>query len=253
LTQLLNWRRVSRALYAEVTAVLRQRLSTILRPFFPDPAAFLRHLTEFGAVVGGIAALSFLLQDSTVRCDVLQVFVGRDTYEPFVMRLGSCPANSDEIVAGLARAPPRQFGAERDIAGMTTLRLRSGRCVMVYKASAASGCSTLTRSPSTALMNFISEHTFACAYPSLTFRRRALLCDVRISTRSDVDYAVLAALLRAGFQFAPHAAVWPEYRATPVLHAWDASIECLRDQYICPQQTRYFGDRGSLTNVVDPI
>ncbi|KAI0722574.1 hypothetical protein C8Q76DRAFT_614408 [Earliella scabrosa] len=253
LPELLTWRRVCKAVYADVTVVLRRRLSGIIKPFFDNTPTFLRHLTDFGAVLGGIAALSFILQDSTLRSDVLQIYVGRIYYQPFVLQLGSCPAHCDDIVAVGTREPPRQFGAERDISSMTTLRLRSGRSVLVYQASTSSGCSTLGRSPCSALMNFVSEHAFACGYPGLTLRRRALLSDVRITTLSDVDCIVLRALVQAGFQLAPHAGAWEEYRHPSTHPSLTSRTACLREQYVCPQQARFFGDKGSLTDVLDPL
>ncbi|KAI0746094.1 hypothetical protein C8Q76DRAFT_607229 [Earliella scabrosa] len=225
----------------------------MLHPFFDDPPAFLRHLTEFGAVVGGIAALSFILQDASLTCDVLQIYAGRNTFGPLVMRLSSCPANSSNIATTRARAPPRQFGAERDISGIITFRLRSGRSIAVYKAAASTGCSTLVRSPSTAVMNYITEHSFACAYPALTLHRRALLSDVRLSTLSDVDCVVLGATVRGGFTFAPHAGVWAEYRDLLPHPAPNTTNPCFRKQYICPQQSRHFGDPGCLLDYMDPL
>ena len=106
LPERIQWRNTCRTLYVEVTEVLRRRLIAVLHPFFDDPPAFLRHLTEFRAVVGGIAALSFILQDASVTCDVLQIYAGRSTFAPLVTRLSSCPANSSNIVATRARAPP---------------------------------------------------------------------------------------------------------------------------------------------------
>ncbi|KAI0715417.1 hypothetical protein C8Q76DRAFT_796176 [Earliella scabrosa] len=226
-------------------------MTVTLRPFFSEPRTFLRHLTEHKAVVGGIAALSFLLRDPSVRCDVLQVFVGSFWYHNFVSALTNCPVNGQDVLNIRVRVAPRQYAMDRDIVGVTTFYLRNGRRIFVYRSGIISPCSTISRSPSTALMNFFTEYSFGCAYPSLTFRRRALLCDLRTTHLAPTDYIILACLLKVGFQFAGSPAVWPEFHEG--LATVHVDNPCFRHRFICPQQGRFFGDAGSLVDFVDPL
>ncbi|KAI0698719.1 hypothetical protein C8Q76DRAFT_633842 [Earliella scabrosa] len=217
---------------------------------------FLRHLTEHRAVVGGVAALSFVLRDVSVQCDVLQVFVGNAWYHDFVSALSQCPANSGDIRYQRPTTVPRHYSAERDVIGVTAFYLKNGRRIIVYRSSIVSACGSLTRSPATAFMNFFTEHSFGCAYPSLTLRRRSLLRDLRHVHLTGVDYITLATILHAGFQLAASPAAWPE------VSGMNPSVggplpppnnPCFRERFICPQQGRFFGDPGSLTDFLDPI
>ena len=57
----------------------------------------------------------------------------------------------------------------------------------------------------------------------------------------------------AGFAFEEDPAVWTEYSGESGPDVHSSPLECLRSQYLCPQQGRYFGDDGSMVCFMDPL
>ncbi|KAI0711626.1 hypothetical protein C8Q76DRAFT_694496 [Earliella scabrosa] len=250
---LMRWRATCRTTYTECKASIDRDIGRILRPFFPDFEPLLDLMTEHRAVVGGVAALSLVLRDPSVTCDVLQMYAGCYMYRYLIEKLSSSSVLSRQIVVREATEVPSQISVERDIAAATTFVLKTGKFFVVYKSGVISACSTLSRSPSTAHMTFFTQHTFACAYPALTLARRAILSDMRLETKCETDAAVNSALTRAGFEFDVDPRRWPEYNIPIHGGIPPMSYACLRDLYLCPVQGRYFGDRGSLVGFFDPL
>ncbi len=238
--------------YNVTVGVLRRANRNILHPFFSDPTAFLHILTQFRAVVGGVAALSLILHDPTLRCNVLQLYVGSYLYQSFLAALVTCPYNSGSIQSITHRTISRRFSADRDMTTVAIISLRNGRCILVYRSRSASPCSTICRSPCTALMNFVTAHTFGSAYPALTFRRQSLMTDMQVPFMFDLDFVVFASLIHAGFTFGQSPADWPDYKYAGQVHSI-LDNPCYRRMYICPQQSRFFGDNGSLTGFFYPL
>ncbi len=252
LPDLLQWRAVCMKTYHVADGVLRRAVQTILRPFFANPSVFLHLLTRYRGIVGGVAALSLILQDPTIRCSVLQLYVGSYLYQSFVAALLTCPFNSGTIQTVTYHTVPRRLSADRDVATLATISLKNGRCILVYRSGSVSPCSTLCRSPCTALMNFFTEHTFGSAYPALTSRRRALITTMRNPFAFDPDFVILASILAAGFTLGHSPASWSDYKRVGQVRS-PLDNPCYRHMYICPQQSRSFGDSGSLTGFLHPL
>ncbi|KAI0745904.1 hypothetical protein C8Q76DRAFT_569002, partial [Earliella scabrosa] len=205
------------------------------------------------AVVGGVSAISLVLRDPSITCDVLQVYAGCFTYQSLVNNLEQCPQTAAMITFRDTCDAPERFVLDRDITSITTFYLRTGKFLVVYKSSVVSACSTISRSPTTAHMTFFTEHTFACAYPALTFSRRAIMADLRMDSRCETDPVVMEALTRAGFEFTVNPAHWPEYKMPEGSVNPSNTYACLRERFLCPVQGRYFGDRGSFVGFLDPL
>lgn len=252
LPDLLQWRAVCKGTYHTAIGVLRRATHATLRPFCSNPPEFLRILTQFRAVVGGVAALSLIIHDPAVRCDVLQVYVGGYLYEPFVNTLVTCAFDAATIQSVNHRTVSRRYASDRDITTIATITLKNGRCIVIYRAGSISPCSTLCRSPCTALMNFFTEHTFGSAYPALTFRRHSIVNELRVPFLFDVDFIVLASLINAGFTLGQSPATWPLYKHVGQVRSL-LDNPCYRHMYTCPQQSRFFGDDGSLTGFFHPL
>ncbi|KAI0745190.1 hypothetical protein C8Q76DRAFT_606786, partial [Earliella scabrosa] len=250
---LLRWRGVSRSQYHHGTASMRRTLLAILRQFFESPTKFLKHLTETKAVVGGVVAVALVLRDVTVVGSSIQVHAATFWYRRLVERLSTCPFLAPNVLRRRTLTIDVPYSVERDITTGTIFDLANGRTIVVYRSSLISPCSALSRLPLTALMTFFTEHTFGCAYPRLTLRRRALLSDIRLRTMSELDEQDFADLLMAGFSFAVSPTAWPEHRATDADPPRSNTHFCLRRQYLCPQQGRFFGDSGSLIALLDPL
>ncbi|KAI0709392.1 hypothetical protein C8Q76DRAFT_799403 [Earliella scabrosa] len=253
LVSLLHWRAVCKDNYQEATASLHRTLNATLRPFFTSSSTFLRLLSRSKAVVTGIVALAFLLRDTSIFHGTLEVHAASFWYARLVDELSNTESTALDIDRIVKPEIQRRYCLDRDIAEETVFHLRNGTIVVVQKTSMVSPCSAISRSPSTALMCFLTEHTFGCAYPRLTFDRRSLLADVRLNNLSSTDRSAFNALLQAKFSFAVSPTAWPEYRVTDAEPARSNTHLCLRRQYLCPQQGRYFGDPGSFVDFHDPL
>ena len=249
----LAWRAVCHTTYEVVTGVFRRTKNSILHRFFPEPAAFLYLLTQCRAVVGGVAALSLVLRDPSVQDDLLQVYVGYLWYLPFLMAVTSCPLNGGEVTRIRKRTFNRQIAREREIMECTILFLRNGRAVAIYRTGCVSAPAAIAKTSCTALINFFTEHTFACGYPALTDSGRTLMCDKHVSRLLQGDFYALGTVLRAGFTFGMSAAYWAEYSG--LSEDGDPKYErpCFREPFLCPQQDRFFGDKGSIIDLLDPL
>ncbi|KAI0709387.1 hypothetical protein C8Q76DRAFT_695601 [Earliella scabrosa] len=246
----LLWRTVCKATYAEVTGSLTRSRTNILDAYVANGDRLLHTLTEHRAVIGGVAAISFVLRDN-IPCEVLQIYVGTNQYSSLVSELSTSPGLLGTIKRKRSATPNQRYARDRDISSITTFHLANGHAVIVYRSRVISACSPMCRSITTALMTFITEHTFACAYDALTLSRRSILSNTRLKNCSETDYIVTLALMRAKFVFTANPTRWPEYRGTEELPP--DTFVCLREKYMCPRQGRYFGDRGSLVDFIDPL
>lgn len=201
-------------LYAETTRSLQRQHIAALHPFFLSPTHFLRHITQYRCVVGGVAATAFMLRDSSVSSDILQVYAPSTTYESFVGALVVCVYNGRHIHDISTPPLPARFCDSRDVSGQTMFHMQNGRTVVVYRGGLVSPCSPIARAPCSALMCFFTQHSFACAYPRLTLQRRSILCDMRLESMDSMERAALDRLAAAGFSFAVSPTAWPEFRST---------------------------------------
>ena len=225
----------------------------MLEPYVPYPSALLRNLTKYEAIIGGVAAASFLLRDPNIKCDVLQIYVGSTHFRRFVNAITTSRRNSPGIAKIHVGEIPDDFTRERHIASVVTLHMHSSRSIIIYGSSVPTPLPIVGSSISTATMNYVTQHTFGCAYPRLTLTRRALLSNIRLNNCCDTDYLTTTTLMRAGFEFVVNPSGWPEFHnPRPHLHAPDTFL-CLRAQYLCPNQGRYFGDKGSFVAFFDPL
>ncbi|KAI0713804.1 hypothetical protein C8Q76DRAFT_620734, partial [Earliella scabrosa] len=253
ITSLMAWRGVCRSTYAESIGSVDRFNRTMLQPFFPTPEPFFQLLSEHRAVIGGVAAVSFVLRDPGLRAPILEVYVGNRHFDVFVNGLVTCPSNGTNIRRVRASDSSPSFLRDRDIVSSTALYMKSGVVAVIYRSASISACAPFGRFPTSALMTFITQHTFACAYPALTLNRRTLVADIRMSGCCDTDYLTMGHLVRHGFDFAVNPCSWPEYRTGPSLPGQATTYVCQRFRFTCPQQGRYFGDGGSLVGYMDPL
>ncbi|KAI0686632.1 hypothetical protein C8Q76DRAFT_636117, partial [Earliella scabrosa] len=253
---LLAWHAVCHANYHQVAGVLRRSVIASITPFFHSPTKFLHYLTKFRAIIGGASAVAFVLRDRSIVSNTLEVYAASFWYGSLVARMSSCPSVAQRTDKITTHAMSNNYSTERDIKTYTVFHLKNNRRIIVYRSGAVSACSPLSRAVTTAHMTFITEHSFGCAYPALTLRRRALLSDMRLNRMSLHDKASFDHLLSVGFSFAVSPSAWPEYPTTsanfPAPQDHD-TLPCFRSRYVCPFQGRYFGDPGSLLGLIDPL
>ena len=253
---LLAWRAACRANYHQVAGVLRRTVIASITPFFHSPCTFLRYLTKFRAIIAGASAVAFILRDRSIVSSTLEVYAASFWYGSLVARMSTCPSIAQLTEKISTHAMSNAYSSERDVRAYTVFHLKNQRRVIVYRSGAVGACSPLSRAVTTAHMLFITEHSFACAYPALTLRRRALLSDMRLNRMSSFDKSSFDHLLSVGFSFAVSPSAWPQYPTTsenfPAPQD-DDTLPCFRARYVCPFQGRYFGDPGSLLGLIDPL
>ena len=132
-------------------------------------------------------------------------------------------------------------------------RLHSGLVIIVYESATASACSVIAGMWTSALMNFITEYTFGCAYPRLTLNMRGLLSAPRMNTIGWTEFALISRLRFRGFDCRYSSSLWTSYGHTGRPSNDLPSDGCGRTLHLCPHQGRYFGDPGSLVVVVDAL
>ncbi|KAM5542533.1 hypothetical protein V8D89_003992 [Ganoderma adspersum] len=259
MASLIAWRATCRDTYLVATKELRHSLHTMLARFVPDPVAFLRYLTRWGAIIVGQAALSHILYDPSIFSRTLELATSNLVFENFVHgldhRLHSGPhAVGVNIVAKLA--PPAWLSL-RHITRITELELASGPVMHVYESATPSACDVVSGAWTTLLMNYVSESSFGCAYPRLKLNYRGLLCDGRIGCLRWLDQATHDHLRARGAEFIFHSLAWPgpSYSMSPYSSSSSTSpplaAPCGKTIHVCPFQGGYFGDPGSLVVFYD--
>ena len=251
---LVCWRETCATNYAQSTASLSRTLTRLVSVFLSHPNALLRLITEFGAVIGGEAALAYIRREVPFRPRSLEIFVGRLEYEPFCRAILSNPDLAPDAILASSSVVGYPLCSQRDIVETLQLRLRSGLSIYLRRSSTLSPLSPITRAYCTALMNFVSPRCFGCAYPRLTLNNRALVCDVGMRNIDYGDSASRTAVVGFGIETSVNPARWSQYcvwSATPSNE--ETVTACWRSHFICPGQGRYFGDRGSLVGLVSPL
>ncbi|KAI0359347.1 hypothetical protein OH77DRAFT_1395591 [Trametes cingulata] len=253
---LLALRLCARDLYDVVRATFTVDRMRIARRYVNDPQALWDILRHARASIGGPAALAFILRDPDLFPDVLDIYVnleyGQQLEDSLLQRqaLGLTFETAVEVGDDLANdvaLPPNEMRS-------TTLRTPNGRRLIIHISTSASSIEHLVASWTSAFVNYVSADVVACAYPTLTLRRRALALPVhelRLLQERDAH----AWLLKKGFMLARYPDAWPEYPATckPTYDPFLWKHRCYHDLYICPDQARFFGDAGSLLALFDPL
>lgn len=177
ITSLLAWCSTSRDNYIDVRNKLHSSLVILVAHFFPDPHTFLELLAPWGALIVGKAALSHMLQDLTVCRTLFEVAIGNLFFQPFVDSLARLFPPHSQLHTHLDKPSPQGFAFHHHITCMSEFHLVSGLVIVIYEFCTPSACDILSRSWTTALMNFVTGYTFGCAYPQLTFNKCTIICN----------------------------------------------------------------------------
>ncbi|OJT04368.1 hypothetical protein TRAPUB_4911 [Trametes pubescens] len=249
LTSILCLRQTSLELRAHAQAILLDDKTALLAFYVARHDKLWQHLADWGAVVGGFAALSFLLRDPLLLNTTLEIYVS--------------PLNSDHLEqvlqedfdlalaqTGTQHWRLNRYATCRQISHTTSFICPNGRYIDVHTAATSSSLDPIASSVITAFSNWVSPHAFACAYPALTLRRRALRS--LPSSASPELPGVYSHLIGHGFSIEQDAASWSDWSALVQDVPPPGSRPCLRQAFLCLTQARYFGDAGSLLNVFEP-
>ncbi|KAI0750153.1 hypothetical protein C8Q80DRAFT_1101445 [Daedaleopsis nitida] len=221
--------------------MLRHHLQVMLRPFVSRVDTFCVDLAQYRSLIGGLFAMAFFLRDNTFSIDALEVYAPDQLYPNVV-----------DAIANNLRSPIEYvsvFGMDgtfkgRDVLECTHFRLDTGLSVIVYQSSNWTAISPITRSPCTALVNYVSSTSFGCAYPHMTLQRRALLADHAMFQPLPFDFSIMNLLTDRGFDVSWSPIRWPFPRPTR---------QCYAGRHMCPKQIRYFGDNMWLMDFFDPL
>ena len=254
LPSLLAWRSSCAANYAHATAALKRTLTSMINPFLSQPTAILEVISRYSAVVGGEVALAFVRRHRPFQPRTLEIFASISLYDPLCDELASDARIAQDIIEVSHTVSKFPFNLQRDILETIQIHLCTGRTIYIRCSATLSPLSPIARSLCTAMANFVTPYSFGCAYPRLTLSDKALLSDLRQESMIDFDAGVMRTLSEQQIDLAVDPANWQQFRlwsATPTAANTDKA--CWRSHYICPQQGRFFGDRGSLVDFIDPL
>ena len=250
---LLAWRATGRENYKDVCQELRSSLEHMLLDFVPSPAALLSLLTRTRALLSGELAICYLLRDATMRAQSLDIFVGSVWFDTFIDTFGdSAHLSGYQVRWSMPDHDPSHVTA-RHVTTSLHISLSTGRQLIIHAAASPSACHAIACSPSSLGITFVTEFSFATAYPRLTFDRRAIISWDTLARCDDLELDMYDRFETAGFAFDEDPAAWNEYSGELGPDDHSSPLECLRSQYLCPQQGRYFGDDGSMVCFMDPL
>lgn len=242
-------RGTSRALTAQSEAVLRQDRAAVLRPLCDNPDTLWRHLQTTRAVVGGLAALSFMLRDPSLQASTVDVYVCNTQGDV----LDALLENDDSLHLWLQQAVEWDVNDThvdcKNVFRTTTYVAQGGWTLKVHTSRTLSALTPIATVPTTALMNWVSYEVFASAYPTLTGRRRAL--GTLPYGHHHTTLQLFNRLQQNGFSMKTHAAEWEDYASELPLSKDPERYPCARNLYVCVNQGRFFGDAGSLLAFFD--
>ena len=251
---LLVWRRVCRTSRAHVASAFQNTLRRLLALFLPATRQLMRIITECHALIGGEVALAFLLRDSTYTPMSMDIFTTELWFHALVDYLTFSPFISPHLTFNGVTICVRPHRQQREVRRCATFHTQTARTIKIYESTSITPCSPISRSWTSALMNYVTATSFGCAFPELTFNRLALVSEMCVTGMTVEDHRVMQCLRDARFSFAFHPAEWAQYRPAALpMEALPAGVfPCLRHRHLCPDQGRYFGDDGSLVIFMDP-
>ena len=254
LPSLLAWRSTCAVNYAHATAALKRSLTSAINPFLSHPQALLDIISRYSAVIGGETALAFMRRHHSFQGQTLEIFANVSLYEPLCRELLSDSRIASDVISTASTIALYPYNQQRDILETTQISLRSTRTIYIRQSSTLSPLSPIARSTCTAMANFVTPHSFGCAYPSLTLHDKSLLADLTHGTIVEFDTSILRALADQQIEQAIDPASWRQYRiCSPTVTITNTTKACWRSHYICPGQSRFFGDHGSLVDFIDPL
>ena len=254
---LLSWRATNRRNYVDACRELRTSLEYLLADFVPSPAALLTLLTRTRGLLAGELAIRYILRDSSVPPQSLDIYIGSIWFDTFIESFGDSRELSGFQDDWSLTTYIGDYLQTRHVTDSLCVSLSNGNVINIHAAASPYACHALACSPSTIGTTFVTEFTFATAYPRLTFGRRAIMCWNLLATASDHELDMYDRLADSGLSFEEDPAVWFQPCGRPASDVppspSTAPSVCLRSLYLCPHQGRYFGDGGSMVCFMDSL
>lgn len=248
-----RWRSTCRFNYRHASSSLRRTLTNRLRPFVPYPHHLVDMVTSSGAVFGGEVALAFLLRNEPYSPSCLEIYASNFQFDKLCASLLDDPDISRRIDKHTFLTNSVFHALRRLVAETLAIHLTNGLTIYVHQSYTCSSSAPITRATCTALSNFVTGHSFGCSHPKLTFSRRAMLADRELLYLTPHDALSVNRLLTSKFNLAVSPSAWDQH-----LEDFDGvpveSVErCRRTEFHCPNQGRFFGDKGSYVGYFDPL
>ena len=253
MSNLLAWRASSRSNHAAVSRTFHNMRSDIIAQFIPNPTTLLTLLTQFSALIVGEAALAYVCRDSPTVLSTLELTTGNVSFLQFSICLRDMVTSLSIMESFNISTPSPSFTALRHISSIAEARLTSGRRILVYGSDSVAACNVVAGMWTSALMNFLTAHTFGCAYPRLTLAGRGLLSRPRLAALSPSDEYLSDALKARGFEFSFSPTNWLLSNQLLSSATHFHAPECGRSLRLCSHQGRFFGDSGSLLIIIDSL
>ncbi|KAI0698763.1 hypothetical protein C8Q76DRAFT_802837 [Earliella scabrosa] len=250
---LVAWRACSSTTYEHACESLSHRLHALVKLFTPKSARLLRLVTQTHTVIGGEFALAHVLGDRSIIPDRLDIFASDEAFHTTVHALMRSPSLSPLLSFLGVRPFTRGYASHRGVDRVAIFAACRKRLILVHHSNDHNSFSPITREWTTALFNFVTEYSLGCAYPRLTFTRRALVSEPRTYSLTNSDIRTLGLISGAGFAFASHPALWEEYKHLRPALTPPGTFPCARRLFICPDQGRCFGDAGSWVQFAHPL
>ncbi|KAI9057352.1 hypothetical protein FKP32DRAFT_1607466 [Trametes sanguinea] len=149
---LLNWRQTCRTAYEHGTARLLLDRYAAAKPFASDAVALWELLRSHRALVGGLAALAYVLRDPPPHCHTLEVYVPASACDNFLMDVDLTLGLDWEYVR--ERQATEAERAHYFFSDVFFYRARGGRSIAVYIATSEAALQPLVTTWSTALVNY---------------------------------------------------------------------------------------------------
>ncbi|KAI1784457.1 hypothetical protein LXA43DRAFT_1101368 [Ganoderma leucocontextum] len=204
---LLRLHAVSKEFHAFIHRYLAAHREALVAHYVPEPQLFLSCMRDFYAVIGGMAALSFVVHDPSIRPPWLDVYITNRHWDLFGEDLGK--------FMKLTQVYHNDGGGYGVNTPYYMFRTEVGRLLRVFISDSLSPLYTLARSaPTTALINYVAPDSFGVAYPWMTLRRRGLVAPWR-RTRAYLEYWQrwhLMVLISKNFELRKHAASFEDVR-----------------------------------------
>nr|VWO96377.1 Uncharacterized protein [Ganoderma boninense] len=171
---LLRCARTCKSLRAAVASELRTRRVALFRLFFLDRTRRFNGLLQFyQAIVSGSTALAFFAWPSSWQPGDLDIYVGDDKYDLFVLDL----ERQFPVILEFDM-PHRPRGLYAGIKGVRRYLTSSGRRLDVIRSGSPNPASPLLFFWTSLVVNFITPHGAVCCYPNLTMSEGALVDNI---------------------------------------------------------------------------
>lgn len=252
-----RWRSTCRINYRNASASLQRTLTSRLRPFVPYPHHLVDIVTNNGAIFGGEVALAFFLRNDPYEPSCLEIYASNFQFDKLCGAILEDPEIRARIENHTFVTHAMHHALRRLVAETLDIHMTNGSTIYVHQSYTCSASAPLARSTCTALTNFVTGRSFGCSYPKLTLARRTLLGNRDILYLNPHDNQSVNRLTTYNFSVAVSPTTWPEHRdeiggdfGAGVIDVVD---QCRRGEYLCPNQGRFFGDKGSFVGFFDPL